>query len=365
MTGREVAFGFVVTAAGAPGSADASMYDWFLEDCELYGELGYRNAWLLEHHFSDYFPTPDPMLLMAHLAGRFPEFSYGTCVIVTPWHDPLRLAGQIAMTSLLTDKDIRLGLGRGTAKYEYDAFGLDMSQARVRFRETYEILDLALTGEPFTYQGQYLQVPKQIRLRPRPWREQLSFYGAIGSPDSAAIMGELGLWPLCTSIGDLDKQARFLRDWEQASGRLVSEITCPIMVDCIVADTDAQAVTEACEYKPRYMQAQIDHYTPDVTDWENTPGYEAWKQIFAGMQARTKPEGIVPWTRWQLIGSPTTVASRLNELVGIGFNHVILQFSTPGVPVEVRRRWASLFAQEVAPSFSLEFSADRVPATAP
>jgi len=365
MAERALEFGFVVTAAGAPGSADSSMYDAFLEDCELYGSLGYENAWLLEHHFSDYFPTPDPMLLMAHLAGRFPEFSYGTCVIVTPWHDPLRLAGQIAMVSLLTDKQMHLGLGRGTAKYEYDAFGLDMSEARARFKETFEILDLALTGEPFTYEGRYLQVPKQIRLRPKPERANLSFYGAIGSPDSGSIMGELGLLPLCTSIGDLEKQSASLRNWEAASGRLVTDVRCPIMVDCIVADTDEEAVAEACEFKPRYMQAQIDHYTPEETDWENTPGYEAWKQIFAGMQARTKPEGIVPWTRWQLIGSPPTVASKLRSFVDIGFNHFILQFSTPGVPVEVRRRWAALFAQEVAPSFSGKFPAGRVSATAP
>lgn len=365
MRRRQVEFGFVVTAAGTPGSPDSAMYDWFLEDCELYGALGYRNAWLLEHHFSDYFPTPDPMLLMAHLTGRFPEFTYGTCVIVTPWHDPLRLAGQIAMVSLLTDKEIRLGLGRGTAKYEYDAFGLEMSEARARFKETYEILELALTGEPFTYEGQFLKVPKRIRLRPQPKADHLRFYGAIGSPDSAAIMGGLGLLPLCTSIGDLDKQGAYLRSWEAASGRQAADVSCPIMVDCIVAETDEQAVAEACEYKPRYMQAQIDHYTPDVTDWENTPGYEAWKQIFAGMQARTKPEGIVPWTRWQLIGSPATVASKLNEFIDLGFNHFILQFSTPGVPVEVRRRWAGMFAQEVAPSFSRAFSAGRVSAAAP
>jgi alkanesulfonate monooxygenase SsuD/methylene tetrahydromethanopterin reductase-like flavin-dependent oxidoreductase (luciferase family) len=365
MAGGQLEFGFVVTAAGAPGSSDSSMYDWFLEDCELFAGLGYRNAWLLEHHFSDYFPTPDPMLLMAHLAGRFPEFSYGTCVIVTPWHNPLRLAGQIASVSLLTDKQMHLGLGRGTAKYEYDAFGLDMGQARERFKETWEILDLALLGEPFTYEGEYLDVPKQIRLRPKPRREQISFYGAIGSPDSAAIMGELGLLPICTSIGDLDKQAAALRNWEAASGRRVVDVSCPIMVDCIVAESDEEAVAEACEFKPRYMQAQIDHYTPDVTDWENTSGYEAWRQIFAGMQARTKPEGIVPWTKWQLIGSPPTVAAKLQSFVDIGFNNFILQFSTPGVPVEVRRRWASLFAREVAPSFSPAFSADRMSATAP
>jgi alkanesulfonate monooxygenase SsuD/methylene tetrahydromethanopterin reductase-like flavin-dependent oxidoreductase (luciferase family) len=359
-----VEFGFVVTAAGAPGASDREMYRDFLTDCELYGGLGYRHAWLLEHHFSDYFPTPDPMVLMAHLCGRFPELSYGTCVIVTPWHDPLRLAGQIAMVSQLSEHEMLLGLGRGTAKYEFDAFGLDMAEARGRFKETYEILRLALEGEVFSYEGEFLSARKPIRVRPQPRLDRVEFYGAIGSPDSAAIMGRLGLLPLCTSIGDLDKQAAALRNWEEASGRRVGEARCPIMVDCIVCDTDAEAVAEACELKPRYMQAQIDHYTPDVTDWENTPGYEAWKQIFAGMKARTRPEGIVPWTRWQLIGSPDTVAERLREFMRIGFNHFILQFSTPGVPVEVRRRWATAFAEEVAPRFSAGFSSPAVGAAA-
>ena len=38
-----------------------------------------------------------------------------------------------------------IGLGRGTAKYEYDAFGIEMGEARERFSETWEVLDLAMT----------------------------------------------------------------------------------------------------------------------------------------------------------------------------------------------------------------------------
>ncbi|MHB8505635.1 MAG: LLM class flavin-dependent oxidoreductase [Acidimicrobiales bacterium] len=349
-------FGFVACAAGAPDATDDSMYAAFIEDCELGATLGYSTAWLLEHHFSDYFPTPDPLLTLAHLSGRYPELSYGTCVVVTPWHNPLRLAGQIAMVSLLSHRTLHLGLGRGTAKFEYDAFGLDMAEARQRFEETYDILRLALTGEPFSYHGQLLQVPREIRIRPKPHAERVRFYGAIGSPDSAGVMARLGLPPMCTSIGDLDRQAETLRTWERESGVERGEAVYPIMVDCIVADSDEEAVAEACELKPRYMQAQIDHYTPYLTDWEHTPGYAAWKRIFEGMQARTRPEGILPWTAWQLIGSPDTVKAKLRTFVDIGFNHFILQFATPGVPVETRRRWARLFAEEVAGEFSPGFA---------
>src|ERR1700683_2592003 len=133
----DVEFGCVVAAAGAPDASDRDLYRGLLADCELYAQLGYDTAWVLEHHFSDYFPTPDPALLIAHLAGRYPELSYGACAIVTQF----------------TDRPRHLGLGRGTAKLEFDAFGLDMGEARQRFAETWEILRLGMTGEPFSHPG--------------------------------------------------------------------------------------------------------------------------------------------------------------------------------------------------------------------
>jgi alkanesulfonate monooxygenase SsuD/methylene tetrahydromethanopterin reductase-like flavin-dependent oxidoreductase (luciferase family) len=123
------------------------------------------------------------------------------------------------------------------------------------------------------------------------------------------------------------------------------------MIDCIVAETDDEAVREACLYKPRFMQAQIDHYAPHATDWAGTPGYEAWQRIFAGMERRTRPENIVPWCEWQLVGSPETVRRKLQQYIDVGFNHIILHFSTPGIPAGVRRRWAERFAADVAPHF--------------
>ncbi len=353
--GGDVEFGCVIAAAGAPDASDLDLYHGMLADCELYSQLGYGTAWVLEHHFSDYFPTPDPAVLIAHLAGRHPQLSFGTCVIVTPWHQPLRLAGQIAMLTELTDQPLHLGLGRGTAKYEFDAFDLDMGEARQRFAETWEILRRGMTGEPFRYPGTRLSVPQQVRIRPAPRTGQLHFYGAIGSPDSAGIMARLGLPPLCNTIGDIQRQADTLRSWEAAAaeaGLDTAGVTFPIMIDCIVEDTDAEAVGEACRYKPRFMQAQIDHYAPHATDWANTAGYEAWQRIFAGMEQRTRPEGIVPWCEWQLIGSPETVRQKLQAYLDVGFNHVILHFATPGIPVDVRHRWATRFAREVAPRAS-------------
>ncbi len=98
----DVSFGFQAAAAGASGKSDHELYCDLMEDCALGHKLGYDAAWLLEHHFSDYYPTPSPLLLMAHIAAKFPDLSLGTSVLVLPWYHPLRLAEEIAMLNSLT-----------------------------------------------------------------------------------------------------------------------------------------------------------------------------------------------------------------------------------------------------------------------
>ena len=180
-----------MTAVGAEGDDDASWYRQLIADAELGASLGFDAGWIVEHHFSDYQPTPNTLLMLSHVAARCPTLGLGTAVIVTPWHHPLRIAEEIAMLSLLTKAPLRIGLGRGNAPLEYEAFGVAMAEAKDRFQECWEIIQLALKGRPFTYHGRYLTIDREITVRPYARNEQITFIGAIGHPTSAEkIAGE-------------------------------------------------------------------------------------------------------------------------------------------------------------------------------
>ena len=73
--------------------------------------------------------------VMAHITAAFPDLSLGTSVLVLPWYHPLRLAEEIAMLNSMTRGTLHLGIGRGTARMEYDAYNVDMNEARARFAE--------------------------------------------------------------------------------------------------------------------------------------------------------------------------------------------------------------------------------------
>ncbi len=354
----DIEFGFVAASSGETSLSDAETYDEILADCELGQELGFGTAWMIEHHFSDYYPTPNPLSFLPFIAARFPDLALGTCVLVTPWYEPLRLAEEIAQLNALTKQPLHLGLGRGTAKMEYDAFGIDMNASRGRFRECYELLSKALAGERFTYRGEHLSVTKKIEIRPRSDKSKINFYGALGaSPESAGIMAELGLTPICLTIANFEKQHEVITRWQEgaAARTLKRDKPIPLLVHCIIADSDEEAVEDAMTFIPPFMQQQVDHYEGDQDHFKNLESYKSWSHVFNSMLHKCNRETMPRWSQFQLVGSPETICRQLERYQNCGFGNFILHIATTGIPRAKRHAWMRRFAKEVAPRYSSKF----------
>src|SRR3546814_11328788 len=78
--GNPVRFGLQV-APVSPDLPDHLSYREAVDDCLLAEELGYHGVWFLEHHFTDYYPTPSPLLFMSHVARACPKLSLGPSVL--------------------------------------------------------------------------------------------------------------------------------------------------------------------------------------------------------------------------------------------------------------------------------------------
>ena len=336
---------------------DRELYREVIEECAFGHELGYEAAWFLEHHFSDYYPTPSPLVMMSHIAAHCPTLGLGVAVLVLPWYHPLRFAEEISMVNSLTEGTLHLGLGRGTAKSEYDAYNVDMNEARARFKETWEIVDLALKGEPFTYAGEYLKLEREIRLRPTPTEKKVQFYGAIGSPASGKIMGELGLPPLCLAQFPDHLLEKVLAAWREARTERDQPVDgiFPIQVKCYVADTDEEARELGRKYLSRNFVVQAEHYEVDANPWKDIPEYHAFSKMFANLKAMADPDNLGPLMDLNFVGSPDTIAKRVEVLYELGFNYFILATALPGTPIEVRREMYERFARDVAPRFDPSF----------
>ena len=57
------------------------------------------------------------------------------------------------------------GAGFGIDVGEYDAYDIDMSSAKERFKEAIKIINQALLGEPFEFKGDFYEVGRKVAIR--------------------------------------------------------------------------------------------------------------------------------------------------------------------------------------------------------
>src|SRR5438045_7067693 len=87
---------------------------------DLAEPLGFESVWGVEHHFTDYTMCPDVLQFLTYVAGRTQRAQLGSMVVVLPWHDPMRVAEEVAMLDTISDGRLILGLGRGAGKVEFE-----------------------------------------------------------------------------------------------------------------------------------------------------------------------------------------------------------------------------------------------------
>src|SRR5947209_12666973 len=198
-----------------PGRSDASVVGEHLALGDLAEPLGFDSLFALEHHFTGYAMSPAPAQLLSYFAGRTRRIGLGTAVIVLPWHDPIRVAEEIALLDILSGGRCLFGFGRGAASVEYDGFRIPMGEARPRFAEAAQLIRKALSDPEFEWQGEFYQIPR-TSIRPRPISHpEERFYASSVSPESAEIMAKLGFGILVVMQNEWAKAAESIVSYRE------------------------------------------------------------------------------------------------------------------------------------------------------
>ncbi|OED41707.1 monooxygenase [Chromatiales bacterium (ex Bugula neritina AB1)] len=136
------------------------IYEEFLGLCTLADEGGMRAIWTGEHHGMEFTIAPNPFITITDVARHTKQVKLGTGTIIAPFWHPVRLAGEAAMTDLVTGGRLELGIARGAYTYEYERMmpGLDAWEAGQRMRETAPLLRQLWQGD-CTHDGEFYKFP--------------------------------------------------------------------------------------------------------------------------------------------------------------------------------------------------------------
>jgi alkanesulfonate monooxygenase SsuD/methylene tetrahydromethanopterin reductase-like flavin-dependent oxidoreductase (luciferase family) len=344
-----------------PTIPDAHIYDEAIALAQLAELADFDSVWSVEHHFTPYIMVPNPIQLLTFIAGATSRMDVGTMVTVLPWHHPLRLAGEVAVLDiLLNGRRLHLGLGRGTAKTEFDAFGVDRSSTRALFAEALEVLRLALTRERFSFSGEFYSIP-DVSIRPRPRSTDLADHllMAWGSPESLPIAANAGLRPLFIPQRTWQEYGQQVREFNAIRA---SHGWAPVGATAAVWMYCAPSRTEAAEQGEQYVTEYADsvrlHYRMDQPEvFQSVSGYERYTErataLAAAIESGVDPKraSLSTTTSTHVIGTSQQCLDQLrgiSEALGIEHLILVLQFGT--MPREHAQRSLRLVAEHVAPT---------------
>ena len=337
------------------GRSDADVFAEHLALGDLAEPLGFDSLFALEHHFTGYAMSPSPTQLLSYFAGRTKRLTLGTAVIVLPWHDPVRVAEEIALLDVLSGGRCLFGFGRGAASVEYAGMRVPMEEARARFVETAKIVVLALTSESFEWKGEFFNIPRTA-IRPRPISHpERRFYASSVSPESAEIMAKLGFGVLVVMQNEWPKAAEDIQRYRDIASSVGHTPRPPIILTNIsVAESRSEAEDRAKTYLSRKWDSIDAHYHFSDGHLASVKGYEFYGGM-AKTYSKMKDEGFRRkatdfYVKIQIVGTPDECIQQVAELQRLtGVDHLATEFGYGGMPHEQAELNMRLFADRVMP----------------
>jgi alkanesulfonate monooxygenase SsuD/methylene tetrahydromethanopterin reductase-like flavin-dependent oxidoreductase (luciferase family) len=337
------------------GRADASVLAEHMALGDLAEPLGFDSLFALEHHFTGYAMSPAPTQLLAYYAGRTKRITLGTAVIVLPWHDPVRVAEQIALLDIMCGGRCVFGFGRGAASVEYAGFRVPMEEARPRFVEAAKIVVKALTDDVFEWDGEFFKIPR-TSIRPRPISHpERRFYASSVSPESAEIMARLGFGVLVVMQNEWPKAAEDIQRYREIAAAVGHSPRPPIILTNVsVAESRAEAQERAVTYLSRKWDSIDQHYHFSDGHLAGVKGYEFYGSM-AKTYSKMKDESFRKkatdfYVKIQIVGTPDDCLQQIAELHRLtGVDHLVTEFAFGGMPHEQAELNMRLFADRVMP----------------
>ncbi|WP_260615502.1 LLM class F420-dependent oxidoreductase [Microbispora sp. KK1-11] len=230
-------------AVQAPVAADTTADPEWIAGFARHAEAcGFESVVVVEHtvvmsRYSSVYPydssgrmelpddcdIPDPLDLLAFLAGRTSEIGLATGVLVLPNHHPVVLAKRLATVDALSGGRLRVCVGMGWMKEEIEACGADFATRGRRADEQIRVMRALWAGggpDGVGHHGEFFDFDGAMTY-PKPVRGAVPLHIGGHSVAAARRAGRLGdgFQPLGVVGDDLRRLLGVMRAEAEACGR--------------------------------------------------------------------------------------------------------------------------------------------------
>src|ERR1700739_803076 len=338
MSDRKIRFGLWYDFRNPPQWRQSSdrLYREILDQIVWGENNGFDDVWLSEHHFIEDGYLPSIMAAAAAIAARTDRIRIASGVLLMPFHNPIRLAEDIATVDVISGGRFELGVGIGFKREEFAGFGVSSKERGARTDQSLDIIRRALAGETVTFKNAFFDF-QNVRVTPEPIQKPrppiwlggftpaaLRRAGRFGdgSPARAANRGVDD-----RDVAELEKENRPTDNLRFASGFWF----------LIVSEDPEKTFAEAA-----------DHVIYQVND------YSVWLQA-GGLQPLAPHIGdrdaLKQSALLQVVDPDTAISIIRNFADTVPIPHFYSWTLPPGLPPRWAQKHLELFASKVIPAF--------------
>lgn len=351
----DVGFMMLFASYGWENCSDAQTWNEELRLAEVAADSGFDVMWSTEHHFEDYSFCPDNVQLMTHLAAKHPHIDVGTAAVILPWHDPLRVAEQVALLDMLSGGRLRFGMGRGLARREFEGFRIPMDESRGRFDEAAPMIIKALETGFIEGDGPYFKQPR-VEIRPRPQHSMAGrLYSVATSEESVESVSKMGdIRIVMFADRPWEMRAPIIQHHRDLHQKIHGRPAPPPMLTdfAICTTSNDQAEEWAREYQGMFTESNFYHYEFLGEHFKAVKGYGGYQQKaeFARKTGGDLTGAVDNFMKAACWGTPDRILRSLEERRNVvGDFELNVAFRFGGTPMSVAEEGLKLFAKEVLP----------------
>src|SRR5580704_7022051 len=251
--------------------------------------LGFRDLWVTENTLNEESMCFDPVVVLTHAAAVTSKIRVGASVVVLAVHHPAMVAHQWATLDYLSQGRAILGVGLGR-DHHYRQFEVPHEGKVARFREEVTLIRALWNEEKVTFHGRFYNLDNEA-MSPKPVQKPLPLWMGVGHPDAVRRTAELAdgwMGSGGSSIKQFGESVPILKEALEKRGR--DPNTFPI----------SKRIFMAVDERPEVARRELNRWFTDV--YHNPPGTD-----FSGIH-----------------GTPEQVRERLEEVVAMGANHLML-----------------------------------------
>lgn len=351
-------FGFMSEGEAREGESYYHRYRDLIDEVIFAEEMGFDFFASSEQHFTFGATISAPECLFSYLFPLTKRIRFRHAVTLLPHriNHPLRVAERIATEDILSGGRIELGTGRANTALIVKAFEVDPDRSRAEWKEALDVIRLAFGEQPFSYDGEYLHIPKRYMI-PLPLQKPYPPISvAATSPDSLISAAQEG-------IGVMTSSYFFGWDWlttlTEAYFGAIKSLDGPLpnanhhftpLLYSYCADSDEEARRDG--FDGIYNAARLASISfSRLAQLSKSYSYMGQAEDIA--DRISDPSWLIEESGTVICGSPETCAKQIRRYIDMGASEIIIRLD--GVGHQRVLRSLELFGKEVLPQFNDRF----------